>query len=77
MAIEDGHEDRDAAARAGRRFGDDTDGQDGAVGRRDNGLFASLRRPLRISEELNKEEGREAEDRGDNRVAEPQEEAGC
>ena len=77
MAIENGHEDRDPAAGSRRGFRGNADGEDRSVGRRNDGFFAPLRRALRIAKELEEEESREAENRRDDRMAEPQEEAGC
>jgi hypothetical protein len=64
VAIEDGHENRDAASGSGGRFGSRADRQDGSVGGGNDGLFAALRGPLGVPEELKQKEENEKTENG-------------
>lgn len=69
MAVEDGHEDRDPAGAPGRGLRRGGDRENGAVGGGKDRLLAPLGLALRVAEELQQEEGREQEGRGDDGMA--------
>jgi hypothetical protein len=73
VAIEHRHEDRQAAGRAGRSLRSRNDGENGAVGRGDDGLLAALRDALGIPEKGEEEKREREKEECDDRVPEERE----
>src|SRR6266568_3298886 len=68
MAVEDGHEDGNAARGPGRRLGSRRNGQDCSVRGRENGLLVSRRGARGIAKEREQEDAESAEDRRQDSV---------